>query len=600
MRTTVLPALAALLSATPLAISAAEDAKPAEGTTAQVDAAQAEKNGKLLEEAEGFAKQGRQSLQSYRRDQAGSPHAVVDAALAFTEAHKRYLELGDQDEIAEMQASIFWCKKQMNLDAVKEYLARKGDAKSAEAALARIDAVADAKVDSSEQQQYFDRAAKYATDHPDDFSGISIRYFEVAERFAGSPVAIEAQRKSLDAQQKYMQWLQSGGLLRETRFTKPNKLESGAKVPMPSDADSKTSLTEFKKLNAARYAKKGDAQKRRLARHFADEAEKNRGDATMYYVIMGEVVRLATEGEDYERLLNAVDALGAAYEGYDAEAQKRTSLKAMKGKAGAGAVVTLLDDPKNASANTIAGRFYCFQLRRWDDGISMLAIGNDQDLKTIAEQEIAGPANDDQRAQLAEAWYAQGKKGAGSAADKNGMLSRAQYWYLKARGLNGVAKEKRTKRLEEIDKVLPLDMDNIDWGALTPNQWSKLKGQECVVQARTARSGPFMTLAAGQRVRIVAHPGDTWSGPTWVGVKTSDFRGLDRIVDTKRNIRFLMTFDGQVDQYSWGCMLYQVGTGPLTEIGIAEGPGTLFLAPNMTGDCKGQIRAKLLPVADDE
>ena len=102
--------------------------------------------------------------------------------------------------------------------------------------------------------------------------------------------------------------------------------------------------------------------------------------------------------------------------------------------------------------------------------------------KAVAEQELSNPTEDSQRIQVGDAWYQATKKG-GPAIEKNAMLGRAQFWYLQAKTLTGVQKERVTQRLAEIDKTLPLDPDNIDYQSLTPTQWAKLKGAESIVPA---------------------------------------------------------------------------------------------------------------------
>ncbi len=547
--------------------------------------------------ADRAADAGRKALQLYRKDQAGNPHAVVDAAMAFTDAHKRYTALGDADAVAEMQANIYWCKKQMNLDAVKEYLGREGKSE----ALAQVDAVAEKQVDVSEAQGYFDRAKKFATDHPNDFADISVRYFEVATRFVGTPVSLEAQKLSLDAQNKYMQWIQSGGMQRETRFTKATAVTTGSKVAVPDEKSVKSTVAELKKLYAKDYAGKSDPQKRRFAGKLVAEAAKSKGDATIYYTTLQEAIRLAQEAEDYERLLDTIDLAAGAFKDFDAKDQKKQWLRKLTGKPTAGAIATLLDTPTDPAANALAGKFFCYQLKRWDQGLPMLALCNDAELKAVAEQELAKPTEDAQRMQVGDAWFALSKKG-GASNEKFSSMARAQHWYLQAKGLTGVAKERISQRLADIDKALPLDMDNIDWENLTPSQWGKLKGQGAVVQVRVDRSGPVATLKPGQRVRIVPHPSDTWTCQSWTGMVSSTWAGTE-VTRQGRNggeVTMLLSFSTPYSGFRFGELLCQVDKGDPQSCGVVSGPGPLWMVPNRpSGDNKGEIRIKLVPVDDE-
>ena len=544
--------------------------------------------------ADAAAEQGRKSLQLYRKDQAANPNAVIDAAVAFTEAHHQYQALGDTDAVSEMQASIYWCKKQMNLETLKAYLARKGKTET----LASMDAIAEKKVEANEAQSYMDRARKFATEHPDDLSTISLRYFEVAERFLGTPISIEAQKLSMEAQSKYMQWLQSGGMARETRFTKTIAAKSGTLVAMPDEKAQKAALTDLKKVYAKDYSRKNDSQKRRFAAKLVSEGEKSRADATIYYVMLNEAVRLAMESEDYERLLDTIEQMASAYTGYERAEQQKFWLKKMNGKAAASAIVTLLDSPQDPTANTTAGKFFCFQLKRWEQGLPMLSLSNDTDLKTVAEQELANPTDDNQRIQVGDSWFALSKKG-GPSNEKLAMMARAQHWYISAKGINGLVKERISQRLAEIDKTLPLDLDNLDYDRLTPTQWDKLKGPVKVVQARVDRSGPMMTLKPGERIRVVPHPADSWICQSWNTVVTTTWSGtdFDRRSDSPTT-RLLFTLP--YERYRLGELLAQVDKGDAQRCGVLTGPGPLWMLPNRPdGQNSGEIRIKLIPVNDE-
>jgi len=93
--------------------------------------------------------------------------------------------------------------------------------KSVTDALAKADAVATKEIPKTEAKNYFDRAEKYAKEHPEDYEQISVHYFEVAERFVGTDVSLAAQKLSLDAQQREMQRIkQEHDAERSTLFTR--------------------------------------------------------------------------------------------------------------------------------------------------------------------------------------------------------------------------------------------------------------------------------------------------------------------------------------------------------------------------------------------
>lgn len=546
--------------------------------------------------AEARSEAGRKSLQAYRKDQVGNPNAVVDAAVSFTEAHKLFQQLNDTDAVSEMQANIFWCKKQMNLDNVKLYLEKEGKKE----ALAQIEEVADKKVEVNEGTTYLNRAKKFAAEHPADLNSISIRYFEVAERFVGTPIGLEAQKLSLEAQNKYVQWIQSGGMARETRFTAPTVVKTGAPVAIPDEKAQKAALADLKKLYAKDYSRRTDSQKSRFAAKLSEEAAKSRGDATTYFTTLNDVCRLAQEAEDYERLLDTIDLLAASFTGYNATEQKKAWLKKMSGKPTAGAIITLLTTPQDPAANTLVGKFFCLELKRWAEGLPMLAICGDADLKAVAEQELARPGEDSQLVQVGDAWYTASKKG--SSNEKNAMLARAQYWYMQAKNLTGVQKERVSQRLTEIDRTLPLDLDHLDFDNLTPTQWSKLKGIETTIPVRAARTGPVITMRADQRFRVIPNPADTWTCQSYWGPVICNSAGADPYKRINRDVDVILSssFETPYPNFRYGALLVQVDKGEPKPAGIISGPGNVWIIPNAgTGERKGQIRIKLVPVDDE-
>jgi WD40 repeat protein len=109
------------------------------------------------------------------------------------------------------------------------------------------------------------------------------------------------------------------------------------------------------------------------------------------------------------------------------------------------ALDALKANPDDPAANTAVGRFRCFAQGRWDDGVKLLAKGDNAALKAVANLELAqeaGPAD----VKLADAWwdYVQ------TAADgeRRPAEYRARYWYHRAvPGLTGLMKAKAEGRL---------------------------------------------------------------------------------------------------------------------------------------------------------
>jgi hypothetical protein len=164
-----------------------------------------------------------------------------------------------------------------------------------------------------------------------------------------------------------------------------------------------------------------------------------------------------------------------------------------------------MKDPKDKRANLIAGKFWCFNMGRWELGLPMLSLGEDPDFHKVAEMELAQPKQPNDQLVTADGWYDVGKKTSGP--DRVPAWLRAQYWYQQAMpGLGSVNKATVQKRLDEIDDALPLT--NVDWDNLTAKQWDKLKGQLVVVPAKVDRSNGGCDLSPTHRIRVVPHPDD--------------------------------------------------------------------------------------------
>jgi hypothetical protein len=240
------------------------------------------------------------------------------------------------------------------------------------------------------------------------------------------------------------------------------------------------------------------------------------------------------------------------------EAQKREWLQRINGRSIASAIVTLMTDPKDKRANLIAGRFWCFNMGRWELGLPMLSLGDDPDFHKVAEMELSGPSQPTDQRATGDAWYDVGKKTSGP--DRIPSWLRAQYWYRQAQpGLGAVNRATVDKRLDEIDAALPLT--NPDWDNLTPKQWEKLKGQLVVVPSKVDRSNGGVDLTPQHRVRVVPHPDDR-----------------DK-------------------------MMFQVGNpGERQTAGVLQGNGQLWIIPTTArrgGHDTGTLRVKVVTVDDD-
>ena len=101
------------------------------------------------------------------------------------------------------------------------------------------------------------------------------------------------------------------------------------------------------------------------------------------------------------------------------------------------ATATLKEKPDDPDANLAVGKYLCLAKGDWDKGLPMLAKGSDEELKTLAEKDIAGADSANKRVKLGDDWWRVSKE-------------RARYWYKQALpGLTGLQRDRVEKRVEE-------------------------------------------------------------------------------------------------------------------------------------------------------
>jgi S1-C subfamily serine protease len=110
------------------------------------------------------------------------------------------------------------------------------------------------------------------------------------------------------------------------------------------------------------------------------------------------------------------------------------------------ALTSLKEDPKDAAASTVAGKYYCFVKNEWQTGLPLLAQGDDVRLADSAVQELAVPTDGAALFALAEAWDDLAEKEQGLRHVR--LKSHARFWYQKAApSLSGLARIKAEKAL---------------------------------------------------------------------------------------------------------------------------------------------------------
>ena len=105
--------------------------------------------------------------------------------------------------------------------------------------------------------------------------------------------------------------------------------------------------------------------------------------------------------------------------------------------------------PTDPDASLIVGKFLCFFKDNWENGLPMLAMGNDPALKGLAVQEALGPKGVDEQVKLGDKWWSMATQLTGPAQDA--VQAHAAVWYRTALpNLSGLAKAKVDKRVQSL------------------------------------------------------------------------------------------------------------------------------------------------------
>ena len=113
---------------------------------------------------------------------------------------------------------------------------------------------------------------------------------------------------------------------------------------------------------------------------------------------------------------------------------------------------TLDDDPEDPAANQALGRFLCYFVEDWQQGLPLLAKGPPGTETELAQSDLATPDNPDQQLVMGNRWYELYKTKDGLLA--RGIAQRAKYWYLKvALKFRGTARSLTEERLREINAL---------------------------------------------------------------------------------------------------------------------------------------------------
>jgi hypothetical protein len=160
----------------------------------------------------------------------------------------------------------------------------------------------------------------------------------------------------------------------------------------------------------------------------------------------------------------------------------------------------LREDPHDPEANLEIGKHLCLQRGNWDKGLPLLAKGSDEELKHLAEQDLAPSEDPKEQAKLADAWakLAEAEKGNARAQ----LLTRAYFWYQQALpGLSGLSKNRVEKRVAALIEELP----------------PELRGGDVLGEVRRFSNpfGPLYTVALSPDARLAATGGNDGTVRLW-------------------------------------------------------------------------------------
>ena len=477
----------------------------------------------LRQQAKESAEAGNTAMKAADSD----PNKLIEAAICFAKALKTFEKLGDTEAVTEMNANIFWCKKKMNVDAIQAYNKRKAGEHPAgaaapasaedKAAIAKIEEIVNRKVEVNEALTYFARADKFAKENPTKYLPVAIRWFEICERFPDSTEGKKAQTQLLEAQRKLTEELSKKSAELDEKQTilqgphdsmftsKP--MVGGSRSAEPSADTQRKLVTDLKTSTyKADYAKSRPEDKSAFAGKLFEQALKTKDDANFRYVMLCESLRLAVEGENCWQVIRTSNQLESDFTGPDAEALKKQAFQRASGAVFKHAL-KLLENPGDEAASAALGRNFC-ATGHWQDGLVLLAAGNQAEAKKLAKQELVKLENAGQKVEVADGWYDLGKKTT-TPSEKDAYLRRAQALYLDAsKDLSGVSKDRVNLRLTELDKAYPPAIKK--WDKLTPAQWDTIKASVITVDGKRNRVDTEVMLNGSQKYRVIPHPTDTW------------------------------------------------------------------------------------------
>lgn len=119
------------------------------------------------------------------------------------------------------------------------------------------------------------------------------------------------------------------------------------------------------------------------------------------------------------------------------------------------AIEDLVDNESDPQANLIAGKYFCFELGDWAQGLPCFTLSDDAAYTELAGLEFEANDSEEHKIKLGDKWWTQSQTLEGT--EKQACMLRAGAWYKTASNTNGLVKVKIDQRLRQIEALgLPL------------------------------------------------------------------------------------------------------------------------------------------------
>lgn len=383
----------------------------------------------------------------------------------------------------------------------------------------------------------------------------------------------------------------------QTIFTGPSAPATD-RLAVPDRSDLKGAVAQVRKLYAAFSEDRSDRGRRSLWKRLRTDAGAQ-PDALGKYALLDEALSVATSLKDEYGVFSVARDIAQTFAvepSFVGDALGKLRSKVSTG------IVTLLSTPQDPAANSLVGAYYAFDLQRWDEGLPMLALGDDATYAALAQRELARPTDLAAQHALARDWFAIGGP---KTSTTIGCWERAMHWY-----------EIVTPKLEGMIQLqAKADMDamfgvvfpaKVDWEGLTAKQWDRLRAEAtATVTANRQETQVKIDIPQGCRARVVAHPEDTWEirDPRTNDAVALTWKGGERILGMavaaaigRRGMARGMDLRNVDVNNALGALVMWTEAKPNQVVaGAISGPGPIYLAsaqPTLAN--KGTIRVKIL------